>query len=221
MGLPVSVNVTGAGEFRGTIEAVNGAACVPESAAGPLRVRLEDGRELLTPPDALRRQPDGSYRLQLHGPDLAQLTDQLASAGGGSASGGGDVAGVVVPVLGEELKVGKRTVETGRVRVSKHVREEEQVVETPLIRESVDVERVAVNQMVEGPQAVRQEGDTTVIPVVEEVLVVEKRLMLKEEVRVTKRRAEVQEPVRAAVRREEVKIEHIRGDGAGGGTDVA
>ena len=128
---------------------------------------------------------------------------------------------VVVPVLGEELKVGKRTVETGRIRVSKRVREEEQVVDTPLMREAVSVERVPVNRMVDGPQATRQEGDTTVIPVVEEVLVVEKRLMLKEEIRVTRKRSEVQEPVRATVRREEVKIERVAAEEGGAGTDVA
>ncbi len=61
------------------------------------------------------------------------------------------------------------------------------LVEEPSIQEEVQIERVPGNQLVNEPVAVRCEGDTMIIPVIEEVVVVETRLQLKEEVRVTKR----------------------------------
>jgi uncharacterized protein (TIGR02271 family) len=53
----------------------------------------------------------------------------------------------------------------------------------------------------------RQEGDWLVIPVMEEVLVVRKQLMLTEEVRVRTRRVTEEREVRETVRRERVELE--------------
>ena len=47
-------------------------------------------------------------------------------------------------------------------------------------------------------------------PEIEEVLVVEKRLVLKEEVRVTRKRRQVRNPQRVTLRREEVVVERSR-----------
>jgi hypothetical protein len=65
-----------------------------------------------------------------------------------------------------------------------------------LYTDVVDVTRVPVNRLVDAHPEVREEGGTIVVPVVEEVIVIEKRLMLKEEVRITRRRSEVSEPRR-------------------------
>ena len=81
--------------------------------------------------------------------------------------------------------------------------------EASAVAEEVEVERVPVNRLVEGPVAVRQEGDTTIVPLVEEILVVEKRLMLKEELRITKRRVEEHAPQRITLRTEEATVERI------------
>jgi stress response protein YsnF len=77
------------------------------------------------------------------------------------------------------------------------------------LSEVVDVQRVPMNQQVDALLEVRYEGDTLVIPVIEEVLVVEKRLMLKEEVRVTRRTVQtpIQQPV--TVRKQEVIVQHL------------
>jgi uncharacterized protein (TIGR02271 family) len=115
----------------------------------------------------------------------------------------------VFPVVEETLDVQIRTRETGGVRITKVVREREELVDEPLLREEVSVERVAVNRMVDGPIAVRYEGDTLIVPLVEEVLVVEKRLMLKEELRITRRQVEEHTPQRVTLRSEEVTIECI------------
>jgi stress response protein YsnF len=103
------------------------------------------------------------------------------------------------------------------VRVRTVVREDERVVDEPLAVETVEVERVPLGRWVEAAPAVRQEGETTVIPVLEEVVVVERRLRLVEEVRVTKRRTTRRASERVALRREEVVVERL--DAASGGDD--
>ncbi len=112
-----------------------------------------------------------------------------------------------IPVIEEQLVVGKQVVETGQVRIAKHVLEEEQTVNTSLVREEYNIERVPINQYVDVPPAVRQEGDVTIYPVLQEVVVTEKRLMLVEEVRVTKQQSETIDTQRIPLRREEIIIE--------------
>ncbi len=56
----------------------------------------------------------------------------------------------VIPVISEKLKVHKRNVETGKgVRVRKTLSEREQIVDQPLVREEVTVERVEINEVIE------------------------------------------------------------------------
>jgi uncharacterized protein (TIGR02271 family) len=123
----------------------------------------------------------------------------------------------VVPVVEEELDVRKRRVETGSgARVVKTVEAHEEIVDQPVTREEVSVERVAVNRAVDGPVAVRYEGDTMIVPVLEEVLVVEKRLMLKEEIRITRRKTEFSEPQRVLLRSAQAAVERIGDSGLQG-----
>jgi uncharacterized protein (TIGR02271 family) len=108
-----------------------------------------------------------------------------------------------IPVHEETVDVSKRTLER-RAQIDKRVHARTETVETVLRHERPVVERVAINRVVAEPPPVRQEGDTLVIPVLEEVAVVERRLMLREEIRV--RREEIAEPFRQDVtlRTEEV-----------------
>jgi uncharacterized protein (TIGR02271 family) len=117
----------------------------------------------------------------------------------------------VIPVIEEELKTGKRVIDTGVTRIRKIVREREEIVDIPLIRDQVEVKRVPVNRFIDAPVAERKENDTTIIPVFEEVMVTEKRLLLKEELHVTKRAKTVREPKRITLRNEEVIVERDRG----------
>jgi stress response protein YsnF len=73
----------------------------------------------------------------------------------------------------------------------------------------VAIERVPVNRVVEGPIPMRYEGDTMIVSVLEEVLVVETRLLLKEEVHMTTRRTETHTPERVTLRHEDVTIERV------------
>lgn len=119
---------------------------------------------------------------------------------------------IVIPVVQEEVVIGKREVEAGRVRVTKTVREREAVVDEPLFREQVQVERVPVNRVIDAPVDVRHEGDTLIVPVVKEVLVVEKRLMLVEELHITKVRQAEHQPQSVTLREEVVDVKRVEGE---------
>lgn len=116
-----------------------------------------------------------------------------------------------LPVVQEELHVGKRVVETGRgVRLHKTVSEEVWRVDDLLREQTLDIEHVPVNTWIEGDApGNRYEGNTLVIPVLEEVLVVEKRLRLKEEIRITARSHETPVSERVVLRREQVNTERF------------
>jgi stress response protein YsnF len=79
-------------------------------------------------------------------------------------------------------------------------------VSAPLVREDVEVRRVAVNRVVEEAPKVRRRGDTVIVPVVEEELVVTKRLVLKEEIHLVKRRTKERVVKEVEVGRERAKV---------------
>jgi uncharacterized protein (TIGR02271 family) len=91
-------------------------------------------------------------------------------------------------LFAEDLAVAKETVETGRLRVSKRTHARQAEIDEELMREEAIVETVPRGEQVFAMPVTRVEGDTTIIPVVVEVLHTEKRLVLKEEIRITRRR---------------------------------
>ena len=118
----------------------------------------------------------------------------------------------VLPVLEEQLEIRKVPVETGAVRVRKIVHEENRTVDLTLMQEEVSVTRVPVNKVVENTFQPRQEGDTLVIPIFEEV--VTRHLVLVEEVRITTRRNPEASRQQVTLKREEAVVE--RYDAASG-----
>ncbi|WP_376090587.1 DUF2382 domain-containing protein [Roseomonas sp. CCTCC AB2023176] len=117
---------------------------------------------------------------------------------------------VVVPVVEESISVGKRAVEVGRVRVALTTDTVEEILRDTLQSRRVEIERRPVGETVTEIPRVRQEGDVLIIPVIEEVLVVEKRLVLREEVRV--RLLETETPVEhVATRRvQQASVERVQ-----------
>lgn len=118
---------------------------------------------------------------------------------------------LTVPVVQEELRVGVRTVDTGGVRIHKTVHEHPHQIDQALLRDAVDVKRVVIDKIValsDAPQS-RQEGATLIIPVVEEVLVVEKRLRIKEEIHITRNQRTEQHSETVVLRSEEVTVERF------------
>ena len=67
-----------------------------------------------------------------------------------------------------------------------------------------------IQRVVDAPLPVREEHGTLIVPVLEEVLVVEKRLMLKEEIHIRTHRVETRQPQQVTLRREEVSVERVR-----------
>ncbi|NLG97328.1 MAG: YsnF/AvaK domain-containing protein [Chloroflexi bacterium] len=163
-------------------------------------VELENGRQILISEALLEKQADGSYSVPLN---LAKLEDM-------SEMKSGQV--IVIPVIAEHLEVTKREREKGTVRVEKKVHEKEQIVDQPVIKNRVDVRRKPVNKYIDKPLSAWYEGDTLVIPVQEEVLVIEKKLVLREEIRVTQQKTEVRQPRSYKLRREEVYVNRISSD---------
>jgi uncharacterized protein (TIGR02271 family) len=126
-----------------------------------------------------------------------------------SAAPPSDAASEVLPVIEEQLEVGRRRVETGAVRVRKLVHEQTVDVPGQSITERVRTERVAIGRVVQQRPEVRQEGDTVVVPVVEERVVVHTELVLVEEIRITTHR-EVRDQAQAVtLHREEAVVERI------------
>lgn len=114
----------------------------------------------------------------------------------------------VIPVIEEQWQVSKKVVEAGKVTVSKKVYEEEVTVDVPLVHEDHNIERIPVNQYVDtAPPAVRYEGETMIIPILKEEVIVQKRILLVEELHITKRQIETHSPQQVTLRKEEVIVD--------------
>ncbi|MBC8167484.1 MAG: YsnF/AvaK domain-containing protein [Bryobacteraceae bacterium] len=160
---------------------------------------MADGTEFFVPSDILVPTENEGFRLTIPVSSILQ----------GRPDSEALVADRIVPVVEERLRVETREVETGRILIHKKVESSETVVDEPLIEETYDIVRVPANRIVTAPVEPRYEGDTLILPVLEEVLVVEKRLVLREELRVTRKRREHREPQTHTVRREHLEVERV------------
>jgi stress response protein YsnF len=113
-----------------------------------------------------------------------------------------------VPVIREEIDVTTRVVDTGRgVRVTRNVTEQPVEISEQLWHEELDVQRVAVDRVVAEAPPSRYEGDVLVVPVTEEILVIEKRFRIKEELRITRVRRQQEYRETVSLRAEDVQVE--------------
>ena len=125
-------------------------------------------------------------------------------------------ADTVLPIVEEELQVGKRRIEGERVQVRTVTDLAEELVRQDLKGEHLEVERVPVDLLLapgsDLPQ-VRTDGNVTIFPVLEEVVVLEKRLRLKEEVRLTKRVTTETTETPITLRKQRAVIERLNSEG--------
>jgi uncharacterized protein (TIGR02271 family) len=115
----------------------------------------------------------------------------------------------VIALSEETVTVGKRFVERGGVRVRLITDEIAELARLTLRSERLEIERVPVGREVEDAPSTREEDGVMIIPILEEIIVVTKRLVLKEELhirRVTEAH-EVTQPV--TVRRQRAEVERI------------
>jgi stress response protein YsnF len=89
---------------------------------------------------------------------------------------------IVIPLAAEQAEVSKRTVPVARVTVRTVTEERDEVIDVPVATERVEITRVPMDRIVDSAPPIQEQGDVTIIPVVEEVIVVERRLRVKEEI---------------------------------------
>jgi uncharacterized protein (TIGR02271 family) len=104
-------------------------------------------------------------------------------------------------------------VKTGSVRVDKEARKQVRKLRAPLIHDDVEVRRVPVHKVVEEAPRVRTVGSTIIVPVVEEELVVTKRLVVKEEIHLIQRRTKRQVTKAVEVVREHARVRRLDPEG--------
>lgn len=151
-------------------------------------------------PEALGEQPETGAPLCVH----ASTTDGISHTASHVTE-----SDDVLRVVEERLTVATRRKSTGSVRIGTRTEAIEVMAEVELDRYHVEVTRVPVGRVVdEAPQA-RAEGDTTIVSVVEERLVVVKQLFLVEEVHIRHvlERETMIEPV--TLRRQRAVVERL------------
>jgi uncharacterized protein (TIGR02271 family) len=180
-----------------------------------VRINLSSGRVIEVPADMLVPGSDGTYWIPMGPEDVKSANLQSGSVPRTSRSpeAAHRTEENVVPVVAEELVIDKKRVQTGAIRVNRRIIEHDETIELPLVKEHLDVRRVVIDREVDGPLPIRREGDTTIIPIVEEVLVVEKRYRLKEEIFVSRTVREEVHREQVTVRRQEAQIEHLDKEG--------
>ena len=176
--------------FQAGKPAVLGATAAPAVASAATQTRLVEDRAVSAAP--------------------AQST--AATGAAGTVAAGSEE---VVPVYEEELRVGKRDVSHGRVRLRSYVVETPVSEQIGLREERVSVERRPVDRAVTGLS-----GDVFKERVIEveeraEEAVVSKDVRLKEEITLRKEADERTETVSDTVRRTEVDVQDDRGFAVG------
>jgi len=161
-----------------------------DQRASTVIVELDGGTRITLPTELLHHHADGGYSIDAPWKTLA----------GGSTD-------VEIPIIQEHVVVGVRSGPAETLRVRRRVVTDEQIVETPIWTERIQVEHVPVGAFVEHAPAARHEGDTLIIPCVEEVAVVEKRLRVREELRIRVVRERRMDRQSVSVRRFEIEIE--------------
>lgn len=185
---------------QGTIVTVDGThgtfSVVPESESPTepsVRLEFPDSAPVIVPETLLEHGRGKAYRLPLRLAELAQAEHVAA----------------VLPLAAEELHISKREVVTGGVRVTKRVRRKTETVDEPLYKEEIHIEHRPVNRVIDAPVGIRQEGETTIVPLYEESVVVTKQLILREELLIHKRRVQVHKPLKVTRRREQVIVQDL------------
>lgn len=184
----------------GETRPVEGVPCV--------RIFLENGREVLAPYEALVERQGGGYFLPFSLTELAQPAEELKLPDS-EPDLEPEPQTVVAPARAPA--VGPKAEAAEGARVVKSVQEREEVVDEWLLQESANFELVPVNRPVDEPAAVRFEGETLIIPLHEEVLVVGKQLMLRHELRVTRRQTPSRHEQTVTLRREAAAVEDEEG----------
>ena len=117
-----------------------------------------------------------------------------------------DSQDVVVPICQEQASVTKRRIVTGRVKVSRVTHQSEKLLTETLAQQQVKIDRIPIGKLIKAVPKIRKQGDAIIIPIVEEIPVVELRLVLIEEVWVRRIRSKENHRERVLLRCQEAVI---------------
>jgi len=177
---------------------------------GPMMVVLtEEGSEWLLPME-LVDQKEGNFCVGIAFADL-----RTGAKSEENPSFSSSTPAHSIPVWEEVINVEKKRVDTGKgVRIGKKVKERQENVAVTLFQDEIKVERVPINKILASDEVPlpRQEGDTYIVPVFKEVLVIEKKLCLQEEVHITTNKKQVESSQPVSLRSEEISIQHFDED---------
>ncbi len=162
----------------------------------PVPVRLESGQQVRLAPDLVERAADGSLVARVSFADVANGAAQAASP-----------AGETFLEIQERLNVSRVLKEVDRATIAVRTGTTEETVTEPAWRETVNVHREAVDEVVTELEDVRHDGNVTIVPMYEEVVVVERRLMLRERLHITISREETRIPHTVVLRHQYVEVE--------------
>ena len=158
---------------------------------------MQDGQLAMSDADATENESYEAMPQRSAGSEARHIAGLTREANDGE---------VVLPVIEEQLRLGKRTVESGAARVSTSVSEVPVEESVTLREEHVTVERHKVDRAVENAPAAFREG-TIEVTEMAEVPVVSKEARVVEEVVVGKQTTEREETVRDTVKRTEVNVD--------------
>jgi uncharacterized protein (TIGR02271 family) len=113
----------------------------------------------------------------------------------------------VVRLHEEALDVSRETLTTGRVRVETVTSTRDEFVNEMVTTHEAQVERVPIGKFIDAAPPIHEDGDVTVIPLIEEVLVIERRLFLREEIRIRRFATTKLHQETVALRRQEAVIQ--------------
>ena len=161
------------------------------------------------------RREDGSFVLRLEEGQSLTVPGELLEFEGRTVRFRGNLQTdhferETIPILREEADVHKREVERGGVRLVKRVHTRNEDVDLSRSSEEVQVERVAVNREAEELPEPRYDGNVLVIPVVREIVTIQKKFLVTEEIRIEKRSELIPHTERVELREEQIKVVPIR-----------
>lgn len=223
----ISVVQENAGEV-GVLEEASSAALTVRLEGGQHAIVSRDQLEPLADGTLLLKTPLDQLELQREPTPASVLSAATVAVAGGPAQAGEGAPSarsgssphavapshtfvnnddvVTIPRVEEQLRVDKVERTLGSVRVKVVPTEREQRIAVPVTTSQAEVERIEIGRMVDAAPPIREEGDKVIISIVEEVLVVQKRLLLREEIHITRRESTRMEEHQVMLRSEHVEI---------------
>jgi uncharacterized protein (TIGR02271 family) len=120
---------------------------------------------------------------------------------------GPDKESTVIPLVAESVSIERQQIKGDTIRLTVTTKTHEHLLDEPITRQRVEIERIPIGRAIDVARPVRTEGDTIIIPVVEEIVIVERRLMLKEEISLRRIQTSARHRENVTVREQEAVIE--------------